>query len=229
MRILIAEDDANLLKSLKHVFTKSNFIVDGVDNGADALDYALTGSYDAVIMDIMMPEMDGVQVLRELRRKNMLTPILFLTAKSEIEHRVEGLDAGADDYLTKPFAVSELLARTRAMLRRKDNYTPELLEFNSLLLNRSTYQLAYGDCLITLSTREYQLMEMFMLRPGAIIKIDDIITNIWGWDADMDNSTVWVHMSNLRKRLKKMSAPFEIKFIRGAGYMLCAEQEKADK
>ena len=223
MRILIAEDDVNLLKSLKHVFTKNNFSVEGVDNGEDALDYGLTNSYDAIIMDIMMPGIDGVNVLKKLRLKNISTPVLLLTAKSELDDRVEGLDAGADDYLAKPFAVSELLARTRAMLRRKDNYIPELLEFDSLMLNRSTYQLEYDDAVVSLSSREYQLMEMFMLRPGAILKIDDIITNIWGWDADMDNSTVWVHMSNLRKKLKQMSAPFKITFVRGAGYMLCAE------
>ena len=142
MKILIAEDDARLLKSLLHIFTLNKFSADGVSNGKEALEYALTGEYDGLVLDIMMPGMDGIEVLKALRKENITTPALFLTARTEVSQRVDGLDAGADDYLPKPFSTAELLARVRAMLRRKENYTPELLTFGGLTLNRSTYKTA---------------------------------------------------------------------------------------
>jgi len=220
MRILIAEDDPRLLKTLLHIFQSNNFLADGVSNGEDALDYAQTEEYDGFVFDIMMPGMDGLQVLKTLRNRGISTPALFLTARTEVEQRVEGLDAGADDYLPKPFATTELLARVRAMLRRKDNFTPDLLKMGDLILNQSTYQISYKDNTASLSGREFQLLEMLMQRPGVVITTDQFMTHVWGWESDVDTGAVWVHISNLRKKLESLDAPVQIRFQRGAGYVL---------
>ena len=182
MRILIAEDDSKLLKSLVHIFELNHYSVDGLDNGTDAFDYACSGEYDGLILDIMIPGMDGVTLLKKLRAKGITTPALFLTARTEIDQRIEGLDAGADDYLPKPFSTGELLARVRAMLRRKDNFTPDLLCFGALSLNRSTYELVYANKSQALSGKEFQVMEMLMQNTGIIITAEQLITHIWGWD-----------------------------------------------
>ena len=220
MKILIAEDDPRLLKSLIHIFESNNFSVDGVSNGEDALDFGLSGEYDGFIFDIMMPGKDGLVVLKTLRDKGISTPALFLTARTEVEQRVEGLDAGADDYLPKPFATAELLARVRAMLRRKDVFTPDLLERDGLTLNKSTYQLSCGEKNVSLSGKEFQLMEMLMQRPGLIVTTDQFMTHVWGWESDVDTGVVWVHISNLRKKLDSLDSPLQIRFQRGAGYVL---------
>ena len=220
MRLLIAEDDPKLLKSLIHIFNSNKFLVDGVSNGEDALNYARTGEYDGLVLDIMMPGMDGIELLKQLRKDGITTPALFLTAKTEVWQRVEGLDAGADDYLSKPFSTSELMARVRAMLRRKDNYMPDLLTYKDVILNRSTYVLSYGEQERTLSGKEFQIAEMFLQQPNCIISTEQFITHIWGWDADVDTSVVWVHISNLRKKIESINMPIEIRFIRNAGYVL---------
>ena len=220
MKLLVAEDDPKLLKSLVHILEHNRFSVDGVSNGEDALEYGQTGEYDGLILDIMMPGLDGLQVLQTLRRNGIKTPALFLTARTEISQRVEGLDAGADDYLPKPFSTAELLARIRAMLRRKDTYLPDLLAIGSVILNRSTYQLVFQDKIQTLSGKEFQILEMMMQAPGTIIPIDRFITHLWGWDTNVDTSVVWVHISNLRKKISAIGAPMEIRFIRNAGYVL---------
>ena len=203
MRVLIAEDEPKLLKSLVHVFEINHYVVDGVANGTDAYDYASSGEYDGLILDIMMPGMDGITVLKQLRQNGM-----------------EGLDAGADDYLPKPFATAELLARVRAMLRRKDHFTPDMLTFGDLRLNRSTYELNFGDRTQSLSGKEFQVMEMLMQKKGVIVTAESIITHIWGWDASVDASVVWVHISNIRKKLDALGAPVRIRFVRSAGYMM---------
>ena len=223
MRILVAEDDQRLLKSLIHILKANNFSADGVTNGSDALEHANSAEYDGLLLDIMMPGLDGIELLRQLRAKGITTPALFLTARSEISQRVEGLDAGADDYLPKPFSTPELLARLRAMLRRKDNYTPDLLTFNSVTLNRSTYELICDEKTQNLSGKEFQVMEMMMQNPHLIITTERFITHIWGWDARVDTSVIWVHISNLRKKLQAIQAPVRIRFIRGAGYILEAD------
>ena len=220
MRILIAEDDPKLLKSLVHIFELNNYAVDGVDNGIDAFDFASSDEYDGLVLDIMMPGMDGVSLLKKLRAKGITTPALFLTAKTEIDQRIEGLDAGADDYLPKPFSTGELLARVRAMLRRKDNFIPDMLTFGAVSLNRSTYELTYGAKSQSLSGKEFQVMEMLMQNPSSIVTAEQLITHIWGWDTNVDTSVVWVHISNIRKKLESLSAPIAIKFVRNAGYML---------
>lgn len=220
MKLLVAEDDPKLLKSLVHILEHNRFSVDGVSNGEDALEYGQTDEYDGLILDIMMPGLDGLQVLQTLRRNGIKTPALFLTARTEISQRVEGLDAGADDYLPKPFSTAELLARIRAMLRRKDTYLPDLLAIGSVILNRSTYQLVFQDKIQTLSGKEFQILEMMMQAPGTIIPTDRFITHLWGWDTNVDTSVVWVHISNLRKKISAIGAPMEIRFIRNAGYVL---------
>lgn len=220
MKILIAEDDPRLLKSLVYIFKTNNFAVDGVDNGADAYDYAETDEYDGLVLDIMLPGMDGIELLKKLRAKGINTPALFLTARTEVEQKIEGLDAGADDYLPKPFAAPELLARVRAMLRRKAHYTPDLLSFNSLHLNRATYEVLYCEKSQKLSGKEFQLMEMLMLNPKTFITTEKIMTHIWGWDGAADTSVVWVHLSNLRKKLDCIEAPVVLRFVRNAGYIL---------
>ncbi len=220
MKILVAEDDPRLLKTLIHLFESNQFIADGVSDGEDALDYAMTGEYDGLVLDIMMPGMDGIEVLKALRAKGVSTPALFLTARTEVEQRVEGLEAGADDYLPKPFATAELIARVRAMLRRKDTFVPDLLDSGGLTLNRSTYQISYKDKTLSLSGKEFQLLEVFMQRPGVIVTTEQLMTHVWGWETDVDTSVVWVHISNLRKKLDSIEAPVGIRFQRGAGYVL---------
>lgn len=220
MRLLIAEDDPKLLKTLKHIFESNKYMVDGVGDGQDALIYAETQEYDGLVLDIMMPGLNGVEVLKRLRSQGISTPALFLTAKTEIYQRVEGLDAGADDYLPKPFATSELLARVRAMLRRKDNFVPDLLTVGDLSLNRSTYELLYHGVTRSLSGREFQIMEILMQRSGFVVTTDVFLSHVWGWNSEVDISVVWVHISNIRKKLNQLKAPVEIRFIRGAGYVL---------
>ncbi len=224
MRILVAEDDKRLLKSLVHILEVNNFSADGVENGFDALEYASSGAYDALVLDIMMPGMDGIQVLRQLRSQGITTPALFLTARTEVSQRVEGLDAGADDYLSKPFAIDELLARIRAMLRRKDVFQPDLLQFAGVSLNRSTYELSFHDQTLALGGKEFQLLEILMCNPRLVITTEQFITKIWGWETTVDTSVGWVHLSNLRKKFAALAAPIRIRFIRGAGYIL--EEDK---
>ena len=213
MRLLIAEDDPKLLKSLLHIFLRSKFSADGVSDGAEALVHGRTREYDGLVLDIMMPGLDGLQVLQTLRREG-------ITARTEVSQRVEGLDCGADDYLPKPFSTVELLARVRAMLRRKETYLPDLLTFGAVTLNRSTYQLLYQGRDQALSGKEFQLLEMMMQAPGSIIPTERFITHLWGWDTNVDTSVVWVHISNLRKKITALGAPLEIRFVRNAGYVL---------
>lgn len=220
MKLLIAEDDTKLLKSLIHVFEHNRFSADGVTNGADAFEYAKTNQYDGLILDVMMPELDGLEVLKKLRNLGINTPAMFLTARTEVYQRVEGLEAGADDYLAKPFSTAELIARVRAMLRRKDNYVPDLLQCCGMQLNRSTYELSCEDRIQPLSAKEFQIAEVLMEHHGTIITTEQLVSRIWGWDAEVDTSVVWVHISNLRKKLNAIGAKAEIRFIRNAGYML---------
>ncbi len=220
MRLLIAEDDPRLLKSLLHIFTSEKYSVDGVSNGNDALDYARSGEYDGFVFDIMMPGKDGLTVLRTIRQEGITTPALFLTARTEVEQRVEGLDSGADDYLPKPFSVQELLARVRAMLRRRDRFSPDVVTIGETTLNRSTCEICFGNTRQLLSGKEFQILSMLVEHSGAVLTTEQIITHIWGWETDVDTSVVWVHISNLRKKLEAIGTPWKIRFIRGAGYVL---------
>ena len=225
MRLLIAEDDRDIVKALTALFEHNNYSVDAVYNGNDGYDYALEGNYDGIILDIMMPGMDGLEVLRTLRGAGVRTPVLLLTARGDVEDKVNGLDAGADDYLPKPFAASELLARVRAMLRRRENYQDDILEFQGLSLNPATFELSFQDRNLRLVSREFQMLQLLMQSPGTIISTEQFMERIWGWDSDVEVSIVWVYVSNLRKKIDKLSAPVNIRAVRGVGYCL----EKTDQ
>lgn len=227
MRLLVAEDDPRLLKSLVHILKTANYAVDGVDNGEDAFDYAMSDEYDGLVLDIMMPGMDGITLLKRLRGSGISTPALFLSARTEVYQRVEGLDAGADDYLPKPFSTPELLARIRAMLRRKDNFVPSVLEFGDITLNCSTYEICCQGKTQPLSGKEFQVMEMLMRSTGRVLSTEQIITHIWGWETEVGTSVVWVHVSNIRKKLDMLGACVKIRFVRDAGYTLEAVSDKA--
>lgn len=220
MRLLLAEDERELSNALSVILRHSHYSVDVVDNGADALDYALGGDYDGLILDIMMPKMDGLQVLKALREQGISTPALFLTAKTEVDDRIRGLDTGADDYITKPFDMGELLARVRAMTRRGDAYTPQVLRVGNLTLDRGTYEMAVDRQRIRLGNKEFQMLEMLMTTPRRLISTDQFLERIWGWDAEAENQVVWVYISGLRKKLASLKAGVEIRAVRGVGYAL---------
>ena len=206
--------------ALEAVFTHNHYSVDVVYNGIDAADWAESGNYDGIILDIMMPGKSGLEVLSELRKKGNNVPVLLLTAKGEIEDRVTGLDLGADDYLTKPFAMKELLARIRAMTRRKGEVSSNTLEFAGLTLSRETFDLGYQSEVIHLGNREYQMMEMLIANPGALISVEQFMEKIWGYDTDVEMNVVWVYISYLRKKLQALQAPVAIRAVRGLGYKL---------
>ena len=220
MKLLLAEDNKDISKALLVLFEKQGYSVEAVYNGNDALDYALLGGFDGIILDIMMPGKNGIEVLKELRNNNITTPVLMLTAKGEMEDRVLGFDPGADDYLPKPFAAVELLSRVRAMLRRRNNYQPDILEVKGLSLNKRNMELLYKDEAVRLGNREFQIMEMLMENIGCIISTESFVERIWGWDSSVELNVVWVTISNLRKKISSLDAPVNIKAVRGAGYML---------
>ena len=220
MRILIAEDEVGIAKALKLILEKNRFSVDMVHNGTDALDYLLSVSYDAVVLDIMMPELDGLEVLSRAREAGVSAPVLFLSAKAEVEDRVAGLDAGADDYLPKPFATSEFISRVKALTRRNGSYVPELIRLGNTTLDLSGYTLSTGDRSVRLNNKEFQLMELFMRNRGRVFSTENLMDKVWGLDSDAEIDVVWTYIGFLRKKLKQLCADIEIKTIRGAGYAL---------
>lgn len=220
MRLLLAEDEPELSHALVTVLKHNNYSVDAVFNGQDALDYLETGIYDGAILDIMMPKMDGITVLKKMRALGISVPILMLTAKAEVDDRVNGLDSGADDYLTKPFAMKELLARIRSMTRRQADTTDSVLQFGNISLNRATYQLSGPKASFRLAGKEFQMLEMLMINPGQIISADQFMDKIWGFDSDAENNVVWVYLSYLRKKLTSLDANVVIKATRSVGYSL---------
>lgn len=221
MRLLLAEDEKDLSDALVTVLKHNNYSVDAVYNGQDALDYLTEGdNYDGAILDIMMPKLDGISVLKQVRAQGNHLPILMLTAKSEIDDRVNGLDSGADDYLTKPFSMKELLARIRAMTRRQAETTDAILSFGDLKLDRSTYQLSCHQETLRLANKEYQMLEMLMTNPGQIISVEQFMDKIWGYDSEAEFNVVWVYISYLRKKLTTLQSTVQIKATRGLGYSL---------
>lgn len=220
MRLLLAEDEKELSNALVAILKHNNYSVDAVYNGVDALEYALAGEYDGVILDIMMPKMDGLTVLARLREKGLSVPVLLLTAKSEVDDRIAGLDTGADDYLTKPFAMGELLARIRAMSRRKSEFAPNVLTQGNIRLNRANYELSCGESSFRLGNKEYQLLELLMSNPGRLISTEQFMERIWGCDSEAEINVVWVYISYLRKKLAALGATVEIRATRGVGYTL---------
>lgn len=220
MRLLLAEDEKMLSDALVALLTHSHYSVDAVYNGEDALDYLMEGNYDGAILDIMMPKMDGITVLKKIRAAGKTLPVIMLTAKSEIDDRVEGLDAGADDYLTKPFASRELLARIRSMTRRQPELKDNRLSMEDITLDRAEYTLTGPKDSLTLSNKEFQIMEMFLMNPKVSLSADQIFDKIWGLDAEAEINVVWVYISNLRKKLSAVGSVVSIKSTRGLGYSL---------
>lgn len=220
MRLLIAEDELDLAEALTAFFEKHQFTVDTVNDGAAAYDYARSDEYDAVILDILMPKMDGIEVLKRLRDEGVSAPIMMLTAKAEKDDRIVGFDSGADDYLPKPFSPDELLSRVRAMLRRKGDYKPPVLQFKDLSLDCGSGTVRCGDSTERLSGKEYQVMELFMRSPQVIFSAERIMERVWGWDSEAEINVVWVHISNLRKKLKAVGTNVTIRASRGLGYAL---------
>ena len=220
MRILIAEDEVSIAKALKVMLERNKYVVDAVYNGTDAVDYACTNVYDALILDIMMPGMDGIAALTAIRRSGVTTPALFLTAKSEVEDRVAGLDAGADDYLPKPFAASEFLARVRALTRRSGGYAPALLRLGNTTLDCGQYTLSTPAGSLRLNNKEYQLMELFLRHPRQVFSSEHLMEKLWSMDSAAEMDVIWTYIGFLRKKLKLLEADVEIRTIRGAGYAL---------
>lgn len=220
MRLLFAEDDRDISKAVQTLLERSGYSVDAVYNGQDALDYIEQADYDGVILDWMMPKKTGIEVLAWMRGKGISTPVLMLTARDGIEDRVEGLDTGADDYLPKPFAASELLARIRAMLRRKVDYQHDVIKYADIELDKSAMTITCGKKSVSLNNKAFQLIEMLVEHPGAVLSIDQIMERIWGWDSDAEVNVVWVNISTLRKKLTEIGAHLKIKAIRGVGYSL---------
>lgn len=220
MRILLAEDEKEMSNALVAILKHNNYSVDAVYNGADALDYGLTENYDVIILDIMMPKLSGIEVLESLRTQGIHTPILMLTAKSQIEDRIFGLDKGADDYLSKPFAMGELLARVRAMSRRKSEFTPNLVAVGNISLNKENYELSNTNASLRLGNKEFQMLEMLMTNPKRMISTEQFMERIWGYDSEAEINVVWVYISYLRKKLASLDANVKIKAVRGIGYSL---------
>lgn len=220
MRLLLAEDEKELSKALTAILKHNGYSVDAVYNGKDALDYLLGGDYDCAILDIMMPLLDGISVLKGIRHEGLDLPVIMLTAKSEIDDRIFGLDSGADDYVTKPFVAKELIARIRAVTRRKSETESPNLTFENITLNRSTCELSSDKASIRLANKDYQMLEMFMSNPRQIISPDRFMEKIWEFDSDTEQNVVWVYISYLRKKLAKVGANVQIKAARNMGYSL---------
>ena len=220
MRLLLAEDEKELSKALCAILKHNNYSVDAVYDGQDALDYGLDENYDGIILDLMMPKKNGLEVLEELRKAGVSTPVLILTAKTQLEDKIAGLDKGADDYLTKPFATGELLARIRAMTRRKSEFTPNLMTFGNLSLNRETFELSSPSGTVRLGNKEFQMLELLMDNPGRLISTEQFMERIWGYETEAEINVVWVYISYIRKKLAGLDANVEIKATRGVGYSL---------
>jgi len=220
MRLLFAEDDRDLSNAVTALLNRAGYLVDPVYNGEDAVRYALDEQYDGMILDWMMPKKDGIAALRQIREQGISTPCLLLTARDAVEDRVTGLDAGADDYLPKPFDASELMARVRAMLRRRDSYVPDIVRFEDLTLDKGSCILSRGDRSVRLTGKCFQLMQALMENPHIVLSIQQLMDRIWGWDSEAEINVVWVNISQLRKRLNELSSAVEIRAHRGLGYSL---------
>ena len=220
MRLLFAEDEKSLSRAITAILKNNHYEVDAVYDGEEALAYLECGTYDGAILDIMMPKKDGLTVLKEIRRQGINTPVLMLTAKAEIDDRVLGLDSGANDYLTKPFAAPELLARIRAMSRTQMTQNTSSLSFGNLSLNQTSFELSSPSGSYQLTNKEFQLLELLMANPGQVISSDRLFEKIWGYESDADPSVIWVYISYLRKKLTALNASVRIRAIRNAGYRL---------
>lgn len=220
MRLLLAEDEEALSKALVTILKHNNYAVDAVFDGQQALDYLECGIYDGLILDLMMPKVDGITVLKTIRRKGNKIPVLILTAKSEVDDKVFGLDCGADDYLTKPFVTKELLARIRAMTRRQSDLQDNALVYGDLRLDRTSFELISQKGKLLLTAKEFQIMEMFMMNPKCILSAEQLMDRVWGLESETEISVVWTYISYLRKKLKALDSSVTIKAVRNVGYTL---------
>ena len=220
MRILYAEDERDLNEIVTRALKSEGYGIDRCFDGRTAWEYLQAAEYDAVILDIMMPGLDGLTVLKRAREAGIKTPVMLLTAKSEISDRVAGLECGADDYLPKPFATAEFVARVRALTRRSESYTHSVITVGVTQLDSGRYELRCGDKSAALSNKEYQLMELFMRSPRRVFSTEHIMELIWGFDAEAETDVIWTYISFLRKKLRQIDSDAEIKTIRGAGYAL---------
>lgn len=220
LNILVVEDEVQLADTLAEILKRNKYNVDAVFDGEDGLEYARTGIYDCILLDIMLPVRSGIEVVQILRKEKNSTPIMLLTAKSEVEDKIQGLDCGADDYLTKPFSTGELLARIRALTRRKGEVEVDYLHFDELRLSRQTYALTQGENSMKLSLKEYQIMEILMSNPGQIMPKERFIEKIWGYESDVEYNNIEVYISFLRKKLAAIQSTVQIRTARGIGYFL---------
>lgn len=220
MRLLLAEDEIELSDALVAILKHNNYSVDAVYNGEDALACLEEGNYDGAILDIMMPKMDGITVLKKIRSQGNKIPVLILTAKTEVDDKVIGLDSGADDYLSKPFNAKELLARIRAVTRRNTEAVSTVLTMGNVSLDCKSFELKSEKGYVHLQNKEFQLMELLISNPGQIISTERLMEKIWGYDSDADIQVVWVYISYLRKKLASLEANIQIKATRNQGYSL---------
>lgn len=224
MKILIAEDEWDLAEALKLMFELQKYSVEVVDNGEDAIFYAETTPYDVIILDVMMPRKNGVEVVKSIRAKGISTPVLMLTAKSQLEDKVLGLEEGADDYLTKPFEAAELLVRVKSLLCRPTQFVSSTLSLGNVQLKRDQYLMETPHGQVALNNKEFQLMEYFMLHQNQILSTDFMMEKVWGFDAECEINVVWVNISSIRKKLASIQANVGIKSARGLGYQLAVEE-----
>ena len=221
MKLLLVEDEKQLSEALQQILIKNKYSVDAVYNGEEGLLYALSDLYDVIILDIMLPKLNGIEILKTIRKKGISTPVILLTAKATIEDKILGLDCGADDYLPKPFSTEELLARLRALTRRSGGFINEnTLEFSDIKLNLSTYDMEVKDNSITLTQKEFEILRYFMQRPKLVVSKDDLITKLWGYDSDIEYNNIEVYISFLRKKLAYVESNVKITTIRRVGYRL---------
>lgn len=220
MRILLAEDERSLSRAVVALLERNNYAVDAVFDGVEALEYLAAGNYDGLILDLMMPRLDGLSVLKRIRAEGNPIPVLILTAKSEIDDKVAGLDAGANDYLTKPFSTRELLARLRAITRSQMSQVSSRLSFGNVTLNQTSFELSTPGGSFRLANKEYQMMELLMCNPGQTISTERFLEKIWGYDTEAEMNVVWVYISYLRKKLTALNANVQIRASRNVGYRL---------
>lgn len=221
MKLLLVEDEKQLSEALQQILIKNKYSVDAVYSGDEGLDYALSDVYDVIILDIMLPKLNGIEILKMIRKRKISTPVILLTAKGSVEDRILGLDSGADDYLPKPFSPDELLARLRALTRRNGDFINEnILEFSDIRLNLSTYDMEVNDNSITLTQKEFEILKYFMQRPKLVVSKDDLITKLWGFDSDVEHNNIEVYISFLRKKLAYVESNVKITTIRRVGYRL---------
>lgn len=220
MRLLLAEDELAMSRALCAILERNNYSVDAVYDGQEALDYLEADNYDAAILDIMMPKVDGITVLKEIRARGNLIPVIMLTAKSEIDDKILGLDSGANDYLTKPFNSRELLARIRAMTRVQTAQASSVLQFGNVTLDQATFELSTPTGSLRLANKEFQMLEMLMSAPKNVISSERFMDKVWGYDSEAELNVVWVYISYLRKKLASLKADIRIKATRGVGYSL---------